>query len=369
MWFEFTKIDALRKLQQDVNTLGLHVLIALMRSRGATNAKDKVYSVLGMVPDTDHHIRLIPDYEADDFHVCREATRFIIKDCKCLDIIVDEWPPFDKGLSSWVVNLVGVREERGSLLHPNRYESARASVARSSDLENTYDPNYITKRDLGPHPLHHIAKYLPFNSFAAATSLESNVSFLHGLLITQAVLFDTVLIRSRVMGDDVGRHTLYGPFADAATREISEPALTMSISAEEASRIAETFSPDRPINVSTRMKRFFTEDVATWTWIKGGKFSERFEHVPEWQYALGIFKELDIFITARGHIGVTRASSQVGDVVIVAFGATIPFLLRPIADTQTFQLLGSTVVPGIMFGEAIRFADCGLLPVREFAIL
>lgn len=370
MWFEFTKIDAHRKLQRDGNARGLqlHVLIALLSSREATNPKDKVYSALGMVPDTNRHSRLIPDYEADDFHVCREATQFVIKDSKCLDIIVDEWPPFNEGLSSWVVNLVGVREERGSLLHPNRYESARDSIVRSSSLENTYRPKYNTKEDLGPHPLHDTAKDLPFNSFAAATSLEPNVSFLQGLLITQAVLFDTVLTRSRLMGDDVGRHTLYGPFADAATREISEPALTMSISAEEASKIVETFSPNRPINTSTKMKRFFTEEVATWASIKGGKFSERFNHVPEWQYALGLFKELDIFITTRGHIGVTKASSQVGDVVIVPFGATIPFLLRPIAGTQTFRLLGSAVVPGIMFGEAIGFADCGLLPVAEFAI-
>jgi hypothetical protein len=48
---------------------------------------------------------------------------------------------------------------------------------------------------------------------------------------------------------------------------------------------------------------------------------------------------------------------QEGDVCAVLLGADVPFLLRPVAEEGTFQLVGQLYVYGVMYGEVIRRSE------------
>ena len=58
------------------------------------------------------------------------------------------------------------------------------------------------------------------------------------------------------------------------------------------------------------------------------------------------------FVSKTGYIGTGPRVMQLGDVVVVLYGSTVPFILRP--NTETYMLIGQAYVDGIMFGEAVE---------------
>lgn len=60
------------------------------------------------------------------------------------------------------------------------------------------------------------------------------------------------------------------------------------------------------------------------------------------------------FVTARGHCGIAPGGAQAGDVVLIACGGDVPFLLRT-AGKGFFRFVGACYVEGMMGGEALRF--------------
>jgi hypothetical protein len=59
------------------------------------------------------------------------------------------------------------------------------------------------------------------------------------------------------------------------------------------------------------------------------------------------------YITSKGYVGVGALATQPGDIVVLFYGASVPFVLREAEDGQ-YQLLGDTYVHGIMDGELMR---------------
>ena len=80
--------------------------------------------------------------------------------------------------------------------------------------------------------------------------------------------------------------------------------------------------------------------------------------IPEFSYATKSCFSADprIHRTHDGYIGSGPFSTCKGDVVIIAAGGKIPFMLRRVGppEDMKFQLLGDTYVHGIMHGEALR---------------
>ncbi|EKG22465.1 Heterokaryon incompatibility [Macrophomina phaseolina MS6] len=59
-----------------------------------------------------------------------------------------------------------------------------------------------------------------------------------------------------------------------------------------------------------------------------------------------------LFRSARGLIGLAPVSAKAGDLVVVLYGATVPFILRKFGDY--YHVVGESYVHGIMDGEAIH---------------
>lgn len=93
--------------------------------------------------------------------------------------------------------------------------------------------------------------------------------------------------------------------------------------------------------------------------------SEGLDHIPSsaWDEVskgiASIIEDKDMFVTARGYLGLGHEGFQVGDTVCVFFGGEVPFLLRKsrqgtLGDREeTYQLLSECYVHGIMDGEVI----------------
>lgn len=77
------------------------------------------------------------------------------------------------------------------------------------------------------------------------------------------------------------------------------------------------------------------------------------------------------FSTSRGDIGCGRRCIEVGDLVVVLFGARVPFVLRPQGKgiDRRYELIGDCYVHGMMDGEAIEMWQTGVLDVETFSLI
>jgi hypothetical protein len=77
-------------------------------------------------------------------------------------------------------------------------------------------------------------------------------------------------------------------------------------------------------------------------------------------------RERDFFITEDGFIGMGPATLEVGDEIIVPFGASRPFILRKHGDH--YALIGDAVVPGIMNGQLMNLHGEGGVQAQEYLL-
>ena len=69
-----------------------------------------------------------------------------------------------------------------------------------------------------------------------------------------------------------------------------------------------------------------------------------------------IIEDKDVFVTAKGHLGLGHEGFQVGDVVSIFTGGEVPFLLRETTpkNKNAFRFLSECYVHGVMDGEVMN---------------
>ena len=70
-----------------------------------------------------------------------------------------------------------------------------------------------------------------------------------------------------------------------------------------------------------------------------------------------------LFTSSTGYIGLAPHSAREGDLIFIAMGADVPYLLRPFDDG--YELIGEVYVQGIMDGEVMRMEH---IPVEDIMI-
>lgn len=60
------------------------------------------------------------------------------------------------------------------------------------------------------------------------------------------------------------------------------------------------------------------------------------------------------FISDDGRQGICPSTAREGDMIALLDGGSVPFLLRAVGDTGSFQLVGESFVQGIMYGEYLE---------------
>jgi hypothetical protein len=76
-----------------------------------------------------------------------------------------------------------------------------------------------------------------------------------------------------------------------------------------------------------------------------------------------------LITTEKGYIGMAINKARQGDLLVVALGATVPFVLRPNEQDGTYAFVGETYIHGIMEGEAINALEAGQYSLKDFVIV
>jgi hypothetical protein len=75
------------------------------------------------------------------------------------------------------------------------------------------------------------------------------------------------------------------------------------------------------------------------------------------------------FSTSTGHVGRSYAVPKAGDVVAVFYGASTPFLLRPVPSQETYEFIGEAYTHGVMQGEALLEKNKNKYPKLVFKLV
>lgn len=105
-------------------------------------------------------------------------------------------------------------------------------------------------------------------------------------------------------------------------------------------------------------------EITAWDFIKGTGLVEGVQWIPDptesvsedekiryWKSFRRVTDDRVAFRTTSGWIGLGPTGMRRGDSIAVLIGADVPFVLRPIHDDRTFQVVGECFVEGLMFGE------------------
>ncbi|KAK5721830.1 hypothetical protein LTR15_006423 [Elasticomyces elasticus] len=340
----------------------------------ATNPRDKVYSLLGLI-DPGERALITIDYSKEVAWVFAEATYASIVGISNLNILhLVKQEKSDIPLPSWVVDFS----------HP--YKDAGESWIRSSDFSQ-----YLYASE--PIPWCRIQD----RSFAKALLTVKRRS-----LVVTGLQFDTIVRSIRERSRDQYCDELVRGAKDllkALLRLVSDQPvmLTMDeqalfefvlavsgsvgpylkLAASEGEQASTPEYSDPPVLESSetemQMLSFRLFDIWSRRFLRG--HVSGLTKVAWRQYGLWklYFRHLSggdtFFITRKGFIGLGHKDCQVGDVVALPYGSRYPVLLRPDDDNcRRFGFLGFTYVNGVMNDELRKVVPELVLEERDFVM-
>lgn len=59
------------------------------------------------------------------------------------------------------------------------------------------------------------------------------------------------------------------------------------------------------------------------------------------------------FLSEQGYVGLAPSHAEVNDVIVIIYGAIVPFVLRDVGNHRS-ELVGESYVHGIMDGEYVE---------------
>ena len=73
-------------------------------------------------------------------------------------------------------------------------------------------------------------------------------------------------------------------------------------------------------------------------------------------------------VTVEGHFGMSSRFAQRNDRICIVYGCSIPVILRPNADSNTYTFLGKSYVHGVTEGGAMKWLEEGKCTLEIFTI-
>lgn len=269
-----------------------------MWDRDATDPRDKVFAVLGLVDTEDTGPQPAVDYSKSLQQVYREVAAFIIEKDKKLDIILAaNGLERSNGLPSWVPDWRREANDQRPALFINGSRMQILTYFSGS----TY------------------AVYLHGHGYSASGKREPVVRFSDGghTLHARGLIFDTVAAAAPAHKDGSILSTMGNARAEMNLwRANNQDTNAKAVSEDELRRILRAGTPE-PFR---------------------GYGSEEIGEDPEIQVMENIMKKRRFFITSKGHLCIGPAKTEPGDVVVIMCGCNFPIVLRP--EGELYGLVG-----------------------------
>ncbi|KAK3651375.1 hypothetical protein LTR56_002490 [Elasticomyces elasticus] len=380
-------------------------LLFMAKDFYCSDPRDRIYALLGLVKGG--QTTILPDYSEAVPRVYEDATLYLIQSEGNLDVLLDGRLERDGGgYPTWVPHFTQLRD-RALVRSKDGYEAGlgEPSVSlvpamRSNSLHlGCAACHSATGRALRLKavPFGGIASRSTENTLPAPDSTHRTILTRHGQ-IQKAELSRPLQTLEQVLDElkvdfkkeptlPLDRSTGIGylildymfggirsavdeytridhiRFEDAAKqrarREMDRLAAKFGIHLTAARKLDMTLTAVwENAFLTVRHKAIYTPDGDTRRLLLGDH--QEMYHVP------AKLRRRDFFATAEGFIGMGPAMLEVGDEVVVPFGASRPFIIRSHGDHHV--LIGDAVVPGIMSGQLVNLCNEGSMQTKDYLL-
>jgi hypothetical protein len=366
----------------------LTVVLDLCRKANATDPRDKVYGILGLLPPNIAAL-ISPNYELSYQQVYSQFARTMLQDDNRLESILS-WCTFKEvsSLSSWIPDWT-TYFSRNHIQWLRRRKAASSAAAQwSISPDDPYnDKQYLT------------CKGFIFDSIkSVSASLSENLHYRREAQTIHQPLTSTSLNH---YGDEKSlKAALWRTLRQdhPYLRDTKKTCLEIRwIDWSALSHDANGLYPDIWKSMTTITQNVFWEDFESFRQtnanfsILGLKFRDMFPEMDRWsQWWIAEdnkdsehVKLLDqmasdmhlvvlaltgrrLVTTSTGYLGLAPAEVLKGDVIAVLYGCNFPVVLRPCEDK--FYVIGECYVDGVMDGELMDAKERGEYQERDITL-
>lgn len=325
----------------------LTLLLSSMRRFQATDPRDKIYSLLGLVrdekgPESQDKVNnnvIRPDYSLSVDTIFRQVTKSLIKhesSLALLSTVEDASLRVTLNLPSWVPDYAVWQEVTilGMPHNPHNYH------AGGEEPPKLYDSDLDDTLSIAGYEMDSI---IEIGVFKDSRSIDSEV------LMSWFQLFATLpeIYRNGESRDDLIWRTCIGNVGGS-----THPAHTDY--ARHFLAFLHRFLKDE--NDLRKAIGILNAGTSTRDWQQKGMEGDVYLYAISFVYITGSRR---LFTTKKGYVGLGAKSVQIGDKVFVFPGGLVPFVLRgPIEGF--YRLVGEAYVHGMMRGEALKDPSCEL---------
>jgi hypothetical protein len=316
------ELDMIRKrFFESKYMLPFHELLWWLRCRDATDHRDMIYALLGFASDINPQLGFVPDYKASKKEVYKRIAVASMKAEGSLSILYGRRSR-DSGMPTWVTNWAAPIGHRTFRIERERLRQM-VDYRASRDMELRMQPKGDFLRLYGVF----------VDRVSAIGQLsENNANYVA-----------------------IGRVILNWYRLAGFPKDYSQPYIGGK---DWRNAFWRTLARDKCSNERHKVVRLNPDDdsvfVAWWTNTSHGEFAKNTKEISAWRYQRQLTFSTEgqrFFLTQAGYMGLGKP--KVGDEIYVLFGGNVPFVLRPVANTTYFSLIGDCYLHGIMDGEAM----------------
>ncbi|KAK5741341.1 hypothetical protein LTR17_004048 [Elasticomyces elasticus] len=340
-----------------ITTWQLSNLLVMSAPYSSSESRDKVYALQGLLTSAGwqkHGHKFVADYEAAPEEAACEAThRIMVWEDRDLDQIYSQWPRLRGSVGSWACDFLktytlpnagwkGHEPREGTFYQWDNdhlpdwpdFETALKACSASLDalMETELDGTTLISKSLRLGTVVRSVHCAPVSSGAGfQLSFSAAQSYIfRGEQETVFCSSENHVVRElRQRFENIGYH------GDL----LSEPAAAYHLTPTTPSRVSYLEF------IVSRLKRG-PPTVLRHDWQH---YADQITH-----------KHRVLSQTVVGHVGLSRKTSEPGDVVAVLFGAKLPVLLRPVSSQRKgnrgFMFLCEVYVFDIMKGQLVEMS-------------
>jgi hypothetical protein len=363
--------SVVRSADHGINTLDIYRLVRMAFGAEATDKRDKVYGILGLIRK-DVASQIDPNYNLPESDVFTAFTKVVIRATQSLNIIRNGGLRFSERKPSWVPD----PDFWSAGYHKSPYFNAGGDVAQAlgfcggmlickglhfdviDGLGQTSDgaqPNYLGD---------------PISTSDSPSAYTEN-AYGNKNKLAQALW--------RTLTSTDGPPRWYAPLTSTNLLNIpwQQTAGQMSVMYQLSGMQSESDSREVLIERSCyREFEAFRQKNKSFK-VAGIPFQDFFfssvtvpEDLSKMTHALSrfvkYFSPRRLMTTSRGYVGGAPRDAHPGDIIYVLPGCCDPLVLRP--KGECFEVVGPCYVAGIMQGEALHMAERGELTIVEIKL-
>jgi len=354
-WTIFNRMYTLMRITpREGGVFRVDALLDLVRGAEATDKRDKIYSILGLL-DPAIFAGVTPDYSLSVQQAYTDFMKSTINGSARLDQIAFGGMPVEKDWSSWVPDW------RKSFERHHAHEllvrdASKAMCAKVRFIEKGKDRTCLECSGFQVDTVDGIAAEPPLDSYATQSS---SVSDIYRGQTLKAIERTFGMSDSDCPGEALFR-VPWNLSHDTYDHMLSDPERLKLVQSRPFERW-ESF-------------RKYNKDFC----IGGQKFRTFFAQNDEQSLDIAstlrcmhsALRSLDhraLITTRTGYLGLAPVAAHPGDVLAILFGCGWPVVLRP-CDDGLYQVIGECYIHGLMHGEILEQHRDGHVSERKFIL-